>query len=92
MVPQLPGHGADQRPEVPAAGPAAAAPDGQAPAKRWSFGKSSRDSAEATVAAQAPVSAGNTAVARAAEAAWLRSCYRQNLTRIGRPNVRRSPR
>ena len=67
MVPQLPGHGADQRPEVPAAGPAAAAPAGQVPAKRWSFGKSSRDSAEATVAAQAPVSAGNAVVA------WLRS-------------------
>ncbi|PAN17610.1 hypothetical protein PAHAL_3G143400 [Panicum hallii] len=45
-------------------------------AKRWSFGKSSRDSAEAAAAAQAAVPAGaggNAAIARAAEAAWLRS-------------------
>ncbi|CAL4910018.1 unnamed protein product [Urochloa decumbens] len=40
-------------------------------AKRWSFGKSSRDSAEAAAAAAA--GAGNAAIARAAEAAWLRS-------------------
>jgi hypothetical protein len=46
-----------------------------ASAKRWSFGKSSRDSAEAAAAAAAVVSAdaGNAAIARAAEAAWLRS-------------------
>ncbi|CAN6336494.1 unnamed protein product [Urochloa humidicola] len=45
-------------------------------AKRWSFGKSSRDSAEAAAAAAAvavPAAAGNAAIARAAEAAWLRS-------------------
>uniref|UniRef100_A0A0E0DMZ7 DUF4005 domain-containing protein n=1 Tax=Oryza meridionalis TaxID=40149 RepID=A0A0E0DMZ7_9ORYZ len=41
--------------------------------KRWSFGKSSRDSAEAAAAAEA--SGGNAAIARAAEAAWLRSVY-----------------
>ncbi|GJN35840.1 hypothetical protein PR202_gb24651 [Eleusine coracana subsp. coracana] len=39
-------------------------------AKRWSFGKSSRDSAEAAAAGG---SASNAAIARAAEAAWLRS-------------------
>ncbi|CAN6353991.1 unnamed protein product [Urochloa humidicola] len=44
-------------------------------AKRWSFGKSSRDTAEAAAAAGAAVQAGagNAAIARAAEAAWLRS-------------------
>ncbi|CAN6326917.1 unnamed protein product [Urochloa humidicola] len=45
-------------------------------AKRWSFGKSSRDSAEAAAAsagAAVPSAAGNAAIARAAEAAWLRS-------------------
>ncbi|KXG21487.2 hypothetical protein SORBI_3009G070000 [Sorghum bicolor] len=41
-------------------------------AKRWSFGKSSRDSAEAA-AAVVSAGAGNAAIARAAEAAWLRS-------------------
>ena len=56
VVPQLPGHGADQRPEAPAAGPAAAAPAGQA-----------------------PVLAGNAAVARVAEAAWLRSAVEDPL-------------
>jgi len=45
----------------------------QASAKRWSFGKSSRDTAEAAAASQVPVAAGNAAIARAAEAAWLRS-------------------
>ncbi|KAE8767525.1 protein IQ-DOMAIN 14-like [Hordeum vulgare] len=45
-------------------------------AKRWSFGKSSRDSAEAAaVAAATPAHGGNAAMARAAEAAWLRSVY-----------------
>jgi hypothetical protein len=49
-----------------------------ASAKRWSFGKSSRDSAEAAAAATAAAAvvspdAGNAAIARAAEAAWLRS-------------------
>ncbi|TVU17123.1 hypothetical protein EJB05_33138, partial [Eragrostis curvula] len=39
-------------------------------AKRWSFGKSSRDSAEAAAAAAV---GGNAAIARAAEAAWHRS-------------------
>ncbi|CAD6272631.1 unnamed protein product [Miscanthus lutarioriparius] len=50
-------------------------PPPPASAKRWSFGKSSRDSAEAAAAAAAVVSAGagNSAIARAAEAAWLRS-------------------
>ncbi|XP_052154689.1 protein IQ-domain 26-like [Oryza glaberrima] len=54
---------------------------GEAPAsggKRWSFGKSSRDSAEAAAAAAAAAaeaSGGNAAIARAAEAAWLRSVY-----------------
>ncbi|XP_022680613.1 uncharacterized protein LOC101784815 isoform X1 [Setaria italica] len=51
-------------------------PPPPATAKRWSFGKSSRDSAEAAAAAAAgAVSAGsgNAAIARAAEAAWLRS-------------------
>uniref|UniRef100_A0A0E0KZC4 DUF4005 domain-containing protein n=1 Tax=Oryza punctata TaxID=4537 RepID=A0A0E0KZC4_ORYPU len=49
--------------------------------KRWSFGKSSRDSAEAAAAAaavavaEAEASGGNAAIARAAEAAWLRSVY-----------------
>ncbi|XP_062232469.1 protein IQ-domain 26-like [Phragmites australis] len=45
-------------------------------AKRWSFGKSSRDSAEAaaaTAATAANADRGNAAIARAAEAAWLRS-------------------
>ncbi|CAN6340871.1 unnamed protein product [Urochloa humidicola] len=42
-------------------------------AKRWSFGKSSRDTAEAAAAAAVPAGAGNAAIARAAEAAWLRS-------------------
>uniref|UniRef100_A0A0A9BQ99 DUF4005 domain-containing protein n=1 Tax=Arundo donax TaxID=35708 RepID=A0A0A9BQ99_ARUDO len=46
-------------------------------AKRWSFGKSSRDSEEAAAAAAAAAAAnasgGNAAIARAAEAAWLRS-------------------
>ncbi|CAL4895378.1 unnamed protein product [Urochloa decumbens] len=42
-------------------------------AKRWSFGKSSRDSAEAAAAGAAPAGAGNAAIARATEAAWLRS-------------------
>ncbi|CAL4902603.1 unnamed protein product [Urochloa decumbens] len=46
-------------------------PPPPASAKRWSFGKSSRDSAEA--AAAAPAASGNAAIARAAEAAWLRS-------------------
>lgn len=45
-------------------------------AKRWSFGKSSRDSAEAAAAAAATAQqGGNAAIARAAEAAWLRSVY-----------------
>uniref|UniRef100_A0A452Y5V6 DUF4005 domain-containing protein n=2 Tax=Aegilops tauschii subsp. strangulata TaxID=200361 RepID=A0A452Y5V6_AEGTS len=45
-------------------------------AKRWSFGKSSRDSAEAAAAAAATSArGGNAAIARAAEAAWLRSVY-----------------
>ncbi|KAM0857519.1 hypothetical protein ACQ4PT_048424 [Festuca glaucescens] len=47
-------------------------------AKRWSFGKLSRDSAEAAAAAAAvatSASGGNAAIARAAEAAWLRSVY-----------------
>jgi hypothetical protein len=50
--------------------------DDQAPplpppsAKRWSFGRSSRDSAAAAVVS---AGAGNAAIARAAEAAWLRS-------------------
>lgn len=45
-----------------------------ASAKRWSFGKSSRDSAEAAAAAAVvSADAGNAAIARAAEAAWLRS-------------------
>lgn len=50
-------------------------PPPPATGKRWSFGKSSRDSAEAAAAAAAVVSAGagNAAIARAAEAAWLRS-------------------
>ncbi|RLN28800.1 protein IQ-DOMAIN 14-like [Panicum miliaceum] len=50
-------------------------PPPPASAKRWSFGKSSRDSAEAAAAAaaQTAVPAGNAAIARAAEAAWLRS-------------------
>ncbi|KAL6608330.1 hypothetical protein ACP70R_041393 [Stipagrostis hirtigluma subsp. patula] len=43
-------------------------------AKRWSFGKSSRDSAAAAAAA-ANAAGGNAAIARAAEAAWLRSAY-----------------
>lgn len=43
-------------------------------AKRWSFGKSSRDSAEAAATAAA-AAGGNAAIARAAEAAWLRSMY-----------------
>ncbi|KAJ1262024.1 hypothetical protein BS78_09G075100 [Paspalum vaginatum] len=45
------------------------------PPRRWSFGKSSRDSAEAAAAAAASASAGagHAAIARAAEAAWLRS-------------------
>ncbi|WVZ96844.1 hypothetical protein U9M48_042427 [Paspalum notatum var. saurae] len=42
------------------------------PPRRWSFGKSSRDSAEAAAAA-ASAGAGHAAIARAAEAAWLRS-------------------
>ncbi|KAF8724948.1 hypothetical protein HU200_020665 [Digitaria exilis] len=43
-------------------------------AKRWSFGKSSRDSAEAAASATVvSAGAGNAAIARAAEAAWLRS-------------------
>uniref|UniRef100_A0ACD5TQ85 Uncharacterized protein n=1 Tax=Avena sativa TaxID=4498 RepID=A0ACD5TQ85_AVESA len=55
----------DQRPVAPATN-----------AKRWSFGKSSRDSAEAAAAAAATTaSGGNAAIARAAEAAWLRSVY-----------------
>ncbi|KAI5021625.1 hypothetical protein ZWY2020_058355 [Hordeum vulgare] len=45
-------------------------------AKRWSFGKSSRDSAEAAaVSAATPAHGGNAAMARAAEAAWRRSVY-----------------
>ncbi|CAD6233169.1 unnamed protein product [Miscanthus lutarioriparius] len=38
--------------------------------KRWSFARSSRDSAEAAAAG-----GGNAAIARAAEAAWLKSLY-----------------
>jgi hypothetical protein len=41
----------------------------QPPAKRWSFGKSSRDSAAAANA----TAGSNTEIALAAEAAWLRS-------------------
>ena len=51
----------------------------QASAKRWSFGKSSRDTAEAAAASQVPVAAGNAAIARAAEAAWLRSAVKAPL-------------
>uniref|UniRef100_A0A0D9WDK3 DUF4005 domain-containing protein n=1 Tax=Leersia perrieri TaxID=77586 RepID=A0A0D9WDK3_9ORYZ len=55
--------------------PAAAAASGGG-GKRWSFGKSSRDSAEAAAAAAVVAeSGGNAAIARAAEAAWLRSVY-----------------
>ncbi|XP_062179625.1 protein IQ-domain 26-like isoform X2 [Phragmites australis] len=43
--------------------------------KRWSFGKSSRDSSEAAAAAASATAGGNAAIARAAEAAWLRSAY-----------------
>ncbi|KAG8067394.1 hypothetical protein GUJ93_ZPchr0005g14438 [Zizania palustris] len=49
------------------------APPASGGGKRWSFGKSSRDSAEA--AAVAAEAGGNAAIARAAEAAWLRSMY-----------------
>jgi hypothetical protein len=42
----------------------------QPPAKRWSFGKSSRDSA---AAANASTAGSNAEIARAAEAAWLRT-------------------
>jgi len=38
--------------------------------KRWSFARSSRDSAEAAAGG-----GGNAAIARAAEAAWLKSLY-----------------
>ncbi|KAF0920083.1 hypothetical protein E2562_033334 [Oryza meyeriana var. granulata] len=58
----------EQQPVVAAAGSGG---------KRWSFGKSSRDSAEAAAAAAAVAEAarGNAAIARAAEEAWLRSVY-----------------
>jgi hypothetical protein len=55
--------------------------------KHWSFARSSRDSTEATAPAGAAVRAtkgsmrrggGNTAIARAAEAAWLKSLYKRN--------------
>ncbi|KAM3328600.1 hypothetical protein ACQJBY_026002 [Aegilops geniculata] len=42
--------------------------------KRWSFCKSTRDSAEAEAAAAL---SGNAAIARAAEAAWLKSLYNE---------------
>jgi hypothetical protein len=42
----------------------------QPPAKRWSFGKSSRDS---LAAANASTAGSNAEIARAAEAAWLRT-------------------
>lgn len=42
--------------------------------KRWSFAKSSRDSTEGEAAAAAAVG-GNAAIAKAAEAAWLKSMY-----------------
>jgi hypothetical protein len=45
--------------------------------KRWSFARSSRDSAEAAAAATegSVRGGGNAAIARAAEAAWLKSLY-----------------
>ncbi|KAF8663225.1 hypothetical protein HU200_055829 [Digitaria exilis] len=50
--------------------------------KRWSFARSSRDTAEAAAAAAAAADrsvrgggGGNAAIARAAEAAWLKSLY-----------------
>ncbi|KAI5005216.1 hypothetical protein ZWY2020_032459 [Hordeum vulgare] len=46
--------------------------------KRWSFCKSTRDSAEAEAAAAAAAAvSGNAAIARAAEAAWLKSLYNE---------------
>ncbi|KAF7028247.1 hypothetical protein CFC21_040202 [Triticum aestivum] len=45
--------------------------------KRWSFCKSTRDSAEAEAAAAAAALSGNAAIARAAEAAWLKSLYNE---------------
>ncbi|VAH57776.1 unnamed protein product [Triticum turgidum subsp. durum] len=53
----------------------AAAPHGDR--KRWSFCKSTRDSAEAEAAAAAAALSGNAAIARAAEAAWLKSLYNE---------------
>ncbi|KAG8057299.1 hypothetical protein GUJ93_ZPchr0002g26488 [Zizania palustris] len=54
-----------------------AAPAAPSSGKRWSFGKSSWDSAEAAAAAVAAVAKarGSAAIARLAEAAWLRSMY-----------------
>jgi len=58
---------------------AAAAPP-PADRKRWSFARSSRDSAEAAAAAteaaeRSVKGGGSAAIARAAEAAWLKSLY-----------------
>ncbi|KAL5230980.1 hypothetical protein ABZP36_029756 [Zizania latifolia] len=59
----------EQRQQQPVAAPASSG-------KRWSFGKSSRDSAEAAAAAAAVAKAGSSAaIASVAEAAWLRSMY-----------------
>ncbi|RCV25043.1 hypothetical protein SETIT_5G135000v2 [Setaria italica] len=66
---------------APAPGSAACAPP--ADRKRWSFARSSRDSSEAAAAAADRAKetegsvrgGGNAAIARAAEAAWLKSLY-----------------
>uniref|UniRef100_A0ACD5VNZ7 Uncharacterized protein n=1 Tax=Avena sativa TaxID=4498 RepID=A0ACD5VNZ7_AVESA len=55
----------------PATASASAAPNGDR--KRWSFCKSSRDS---STEAEPAMPAGNAAIARAAEAAWLKSLYK----------------
>ncbi|KAG8088913.1 hypothetical protein GUJ93_ZPchr0011g27431 [Zizania palustris] len=54
-----------------------AAPVPPSSGKRWRFGKSSRDSAEAAAAAAVAVAKarGSAAIARLAEVAWLRSMY-----------------
>uniref|UniRef100_A0ACD5VVB2 Uncharacterized protein n=1 Tax=Avena sativa TaxID=4498 RepID=A0ACD5VVB2_AVESA len=65
--------GKEQRRPATANAAAAAAPNGER--KRWSFCKSSRDSPTEAEPAMPPV--GNAAIARAAEAAWLKSLYKE---------------
>uniref|UniRef100_A0ACD5VFC9 Uncharacterized protein n=1 Tax=Avena sativa TaxID=4498 RepID=A0ACD5VFC9_AVESA len=65
--------GKEQRRPATANASSAAAPNGDR--KRWSFCKSSRDSSTEAEPAMPPV--GNAAIARAAEAAWLKSLYKE---------------